>query len=214
MNKAIIKRSELKSKYLKIQTQKLFKFYKKQLNFCSSLYKRERKKYYNPIDFKNLNDSRQFGKTVKPFLPGKGSQCAQINLVDQDNVISDDKNLSKEFGNLFGTALKTLDFKKPPVSPVNEDSDPIDIALTKYVDHPSILKIKEYFNEPTEFNFSEVITNDIQTEIKNLDSSKKGSFKNITPKSLKKAADVYSPLLCNICMGRRNCAKRDFSKVP
>ena len=52
--------------------------------------------------------------------------------------------------------------KGPEVSHVNEDSDPIDIALSKYVDHPGILKIKEYSNEANEFNFSEVIPNHIE----------------------------------------------------
>ena len=46
-----------------------------------------------------------------------------------------------------------LDIKEPQVSHVSEDSDPIDIALHKYVGHPSILKIEECFNEPIKFNF-------------------------------------------------------------
>ena len=74
----------------------------------------------------------------------------------------------------------------PQVWPVNEDSDLINIALNKYANHPSLLKIKEYFNEPTKFNFSEVIPNDIEKEINKLDISKNGTFKNINPKSMKK----------------------------
>ena len=88
--------------------------------------------------------------------------------------------------------------KGSQVSHVNEDSDPIDIALNKCVNHPSMLKIKEYFNEPTEFNFSDLIPNDIEKEIKKLDSSKKDIFKNITTKSLKEALDICSPFLCDI----------------
>ena len=60
------------------------------------------------------------------------------------------------------------------------------------------MKIKKYFNEPTEFNFLEVILNDIEKEIKILDSQEKGRFKNITPKSLKEAPDVCSLLLQDI----------------
>ena len=45
--------------------------------------------------------------------------------------------------------MKRLDAKGPQVSYVNEDSDAIDITLNKYIGHPSIFKIKEYFNEPT-----------------------------------------------------------------
>ena len=84
------------------------------------------------------------------------------------------------------------------MSHVNEDFDPINIALNKYVNHPAILKIKGYFNEHTEFNFSDLIPNDIDKEINNLDSSKKGTFKNITPKSLKEVLDTCSPFLCDI----------------
>ena len=46
---------------------------------------------------------------------------------------------------------KNLDVKVPQVSHVNEDSDPIDIALNAYVDY--------YINKPTECNFSEVTPN-------------------------------------------------------
>ena len=74
----------------------------------------------------------------------------------------------------------------PQVCPVNEDSDLINIDLNKYANHSSLLKIKEYSNEPTKFNFSEVIPNDIEKEINKLDRLKNGTFKNINPKSMKK----------------------------
>ena len=72
--------------------------------------------------------------------------------------------------------MKNLDAEGPQVSHVNKDSDPIGIALNKYLGHPSIFKRKEDFNEPTEWNFLEVIPNDIKIKIKNLDSSKEGAF--------------------------------------
>ena len=68
--------------------------------------------------------------------------------------------------------MKNLDVKGPQVSHVNEDSDPIVIALNKYVGHPSIFKRKEYFHEPTGCNFLEVIPNDIEKEIKKLVAQK------------------------------------------
>ena len=86
-------------------------------------------------------DNRQFSKTVEPLLSDEGSQCSQINLFDQDNTILYNKSLSKEFSNFFDTAVKNLYVKGPQVSHVNENSDPVDIALNKYGDHPSIFKI-------------------------------------------------------------------------
>ena len=50
LRKAIMKRSELESKYVKNKTNENLKSYKKQRNFCSKLYKKERKKYYEMLD--------------------------------------------------------------------------------------------------------------------------------------------------------------------
>ena len=44
MRKAIMKRTELQHRYLKIRSSENLKFFERQKNFCSRLYKRERKK--------------------------------------------------------------------------------------------------------------------------------------------------------------------------
>lgn len=54
--------------------------------------------------------------------------------------------MTKIYQNNLVTSLmlvKNLNIKKSQVSHVNEDSDPVDITLNKYVYHPSILKIKD-----------------------------------------------------------------------
>ena len=44
----------------------------KNRNFCSKLYKKERKKYYEMLGLKNVTDNnKEFWKTVKPFLCDK-----------------------------------------------------------------------------------------------------------------------------------------------
>ena len=60
LRKAIMKRSELESKYVKNKTNENLKSYKKQRNFCSKLYKKERKKYYEMLDLKNVTDNKEF----------------------------------------------------------------------------------------------------------------------------------------------------------
>lgn len=71
-----------------------------------------------------------------------------FNQVKQGNVIVDDKNLSKKKQYLlqYNRGLQ--------VPHVNEDYDPINIALNKFADHPDILKQKKNFNKPIEFNSS------------------------------------------------------------
>ena len=44
---------------------------KKHENFCSKLYKKERKKFYSQLDIKNVTDDKLFWKTMKPFLSEK-----------------------------------------------------------------------------------------------------------------------------------------------
>ena len=59
-----MRRSQFGTKYLKTD----LKLYKKHKNFCSKLYKKERRKYYESLDMKNVLDSKEFWKTMRPFL--------------------------------------------------------------------------------------------------------------------------------------------------
>ena len=80
LRKAIMRRSQLETKYLKSKTQTDLKLYKKHKNFCSKLYKRERRKYYESLDMKNVLDSKKFWKTMIPFLSDKNTVFSQISL--------------------------------------------------------------------------------------------------------------------------------------
>ena len=62
LRKAIMKRSQLESKYLRNSTVENMKIYKKQKNFCSRLYKKERKKFYSALDIKSITDNKLFWK--------------------------------------------------------------------------------------------------------------------------------------------------------
>ena len=86
--------------------------------------------------------------------------------------------------------MKNLDIKGPQVSNFNENSETIGIALNKYVDLPSIFKIKEYFNKPSECNFPEVAPNNSKKEIKSSYSSK-GVHLKILLQNLSIKAKMY-----------------------
>ena len=73
LRNAIMRRSELETKYLKTKTQTNLKLYKKHKNLCSKLYKRERRKNYESLDMKNVLDSKEFWKTMRPFLSDKNT---------------------------------------------------------------------------------------------------------------------------------------------
>ena len=80
LRKAIMRRSQLETKHLKSKTQTDLKLYKKHRNFCSKLHKRERRKYYESLDMKNVLDSKKFWKTMRPFFSDKNAVFTQISI--------------------------------------------------------------------------------------------------------------------------------------
>ena len=62
-----MRRPQLESKFLKHKTPESRQIYTKQRNYCSRLYKKERKKYYNNLNINKITDNKQFWETVKPF---------------------------------------------------------------------------------------------------------------------------------------------------
>ena len=77
-------------------------------------------------------------------------------------------------------------------------SDPVEIAIKKFENHPSVQVIRENINLNQEFFFKEVEVDEILKEIKNLDSNKSGTFQNIPSNRLKDVSEVSAPCLKNI----------------
>ena len=139
VRKAIMRRSQLESKFLKHKTPESRQIYTKQRNYCSRLYKKERKKYYNNLNINKITDNKQFWQTVKPLLSEKGTRFAHINLVDNEKIISEDRDVAQTLNNFFENAVKSLGIKENQyiLSNTGESADPVDIALNKFEHHPS-----------------------------------------------------------------------------
>ena len=82
LRKAIATRSRLENRYHKDKTGESLRNYRKQKNFCSRLYKKERKKYYSSLDVKKVTDNKKFWKTMKPFFSDKGAGKTDITLIE------------------------------------------------------------------------------------------------------------------------------------
>ena len=76
-------------------------------------------------------------------------------------------------------------------------SDPIDIAIKKFENHPSIITIKENISS-VDFNFLETNLEEISKEIKNLNPKKKGTFNDIPSNLLQETSKICAPFLVNI----------------
>ena len=138
LRKAIMKRSQLESIYSKTLTEKSLKAYKKQKNYVSRMYKKERKMFFNSFNPSVISDNRKFGKTVKPLFSNKGNYGNKIKSVENEEIID------AELHNFFKTAVASLDIHRNPytVENVENMSDPVEKAIKKFEFHPSILLIK------------------------------------------------------------------------
>ena len=70
---AITRRSQLEKVYYKNKSEEIFKVYKKLKNFCSRLYKKERKRFFNNLNPSFVTGNKLFWKTIKPFFSNKGN---------------------------------------------------------------------------------------------------------------------------------------------
>ena len=103
-----MRRSHLEKVYYKNKSEKSFKAYKKQKNFCSRLYKKERKRFFNSLNPSFVTDNKLFWKTIKPFFSNKGSYGSQIKLLEKDEVFQDHDLIAKELNKYFKNAVCTL----------------------------------------------------------------------------------------------------------
>ena len=202
LRKAIMKHSQLENKYIRNSTVENMNKYKKHKNFYSKPYKKERKKFYSQLDIKNITDNKLFWKTMKPFLSDKCTYASKISLFHNDNVISDDQELADIFNNFFEQIVDNLGIQENQ-SDHNIDinsisNDPIDYAVAKYKNHPSIIMINENVSFESRFSFTTVNEENIQREILDLNSKKPGTFGNIPTKMLKSSSDICNVALQNI----------------
>ena len=109
LRKAIMKRSYLEKVYFKKQTTRSLERYKKQKNYCSRLYKKDRKNFFNSLNTSFVNGNKLSWKTVKPFFSNKGSFGIKIKLVENDELLQDDRNIAEEMNNFFQKCF--LDFR-------------------------------------------------------------------------------------------------------
>ena len=66
--KVIMKRSNLQTIYFKKRIPESLKKCKKQKNYCSKLYKNERKVFFSNLNPSSICDNKTFWKDIQPFF--------------------------------------------------------------------------------------------------------------------------------------------------
>ena len=101
LQKEIMKRSKLKNKYNKERNYENWSLYKKQRNYCLSLFWNIKKAYFEKLNIKETGDNKTFWKTVRPYFSDKDNKSSKITLVENNIVIADKKRVSELMNKYF-----------------------------------------------------------------------------------------------------------------
>ena len=67
-----------------------------------------RRKYYENLDLTKITDNKKFWNTVKPFLSNKTSISQKISLKEENEIVTDDKEVANIFNKHFIDPVKNL----------------------------------------------------------------------------------------------------------
>ena len=108
LSKAFMHRSKLKNNYNKNPTEENKTLYNRQRNFSVNLLRKEKKKYYNNLNMKMFQDNKKFWQTIKPLFSDKQHDLKRnIVIVEDNSVISDNKEVADKFNTFLSKQLKT-----------------------------------------------------------------------------------------------------------
>ena len=200
LRKMIMNRSRCKNIFFKNKTVENWEKYRRLRNDCVKLTNKVKKEYFRNLDIRSVNDNKKFWKIVKPNFSEKNSKSSKIILVENDEIITDNKRSTEIMNDYFVNITKELNIPAIYVEKQSENTDtgfldPIDQIIHSYRRHPSILKINEFVTHTGKFSFTKVNEHQIENEILDLNPKKATGPDTIPPKIIKDASRVLkSPL--------------------
>ena len=116
----------------------------------------------------------KFWKTVKPAFSDNPHQSRKIVLVENFDIISNGADVAETFNNFFVTIAESLSIRKTTDKPASNEvlSDLVVLAINKFSNHPSIIRIKDICQHSGSFSFRTFTRQEIETETANLNSKR------------------------------------------
>ena len=101
LTKAIMHRSKLRNMFLKNRTEENRKNYAKQRNLCVTLLRKSKREYFGNLDEKKLCDNKKFWSAVKPILSNKVVSNEKVTLIEDNNIVENNKKKLQQFLIIF-----------------------------------------------------------------------------------------------------------------
>ena len=108
LSKAIMQRSKLRNIFLKNRTEENRNNYAKQMNLCVTLLRKSKREFYGNLNEKKLCDNKKFWGLVKPVLSNEVVCNEKITLVEQNNIVENDKKTTTVLNNFFSNIITNL----------------------------------------------------------------------------------------------------------
>ena len=129
---------------------------------------------------------------IKPFFCEKQKKLSQIILLEDDKIISSEKEVAEIFNTFFLNGT-TQNIESEEYNETGDVSITIEQILNKYEHHPSILKIKEHETINQKFTLNNITLSEMDREILNLNTKKSSPTNGIPVKIIKGCFDILSP---------------------
>ena len=199
LRKAVMLRSRLRNRFNRFKTATAEVAYKRQRNICINLLRKAKSDYYGNLNPCSITDNKKFWKAVKPLFSEKIMSSESITIIENDTICTNDSNISQIFSNFFSNVVTNLNIvtKHDVINDNVSDPDPINRAIKKYDNHPSILKIKEVYGNQDKFSLVHCSYEDVYNEIGSLNISKACPKTGIPPRIIKDNCDIFALKLHN-----------------
>ena len=129
-----------------------------------------KKEYYTNLDLSIFKDNKTFWKNIRPLFSDKQKvRKRNIILIEDETVISENSTVAEKLKNYFINVIENLELgqyneiMENGNKGSNNGRKEIETIITKYENHPSILKIKEHIKVTGKFTFSKPTPNDPST---------------------------------------------------
>ena len=79
-----------------------------QRNLCVTLLRKSKREFYDNLNEKKLCDNKRFWGVVKPLLSNKVVSNEKITLVEQENIVKNDKKTATVVNDFFSNIITNL----------------------------------------------------------------------------------------------------------
>ena len=135
--------------------------------------KNAKRAYYSKVNPTEAGKEKDFLANIKPLFSSTWTVTDKIVLVENEVIITDDKDVAECLNSYFASIVETLGIPGEVIEDYERSPEPVIDAVNKYASHQSIKKIRDMYGTHEKFEFSKVDPTQVFSEIYRLDNSKK-----------------------------------------